>query len=133
MPNLVLDASFLVRALTDGNSEACARLKTIFNKKNKVFSSPILPLEVANALRFSLTDSNVAKAIFAEFLELPIKVINLNDQQKKKIIDISYKTKTTVYDTSYHVLAKSQGATFLTCDVDYYKKAETLGDIELLR
>jgi len=43
---------------------------------------------------------------------------------------MAYFLKTSFYDTSYHFLAKLLKRDFITCDTEYFKKAEKLGNIE---
>jgi len=42
----------------------------------------------------------------------------------------AYFLKASFYDTSYHVLAKLLKGDFITCDIEYFKKAKELGKIK---
>jgi predicted nucleic acid-binding protein len=90
-----------------------------------------LTIEVANGLRFGISDPTGAQPILAKFFEIPIHYFFLTPEQTSEIVSLSYGLSTTVYDTSYHFLARLLGATFITCDRAYYQKAKALGNIEL--
>jgi len=107
-------------------------LKKAQSKELILLSLKLLAIEVGNGLRFSVKDRAEALRTFKDFMSIPIKSLVLTKSQVMEAVYISYELGTTVYDTSYHVLAKAQNATFLTCDEDYYKKAKNLGDIDYL-
>lgn len=52
--------------------------------------------------------------------------------QIKGVLELAYDLGTTVYDASYHYLARFLDAVFLTCDKEYYEKAKNIGNIELI-
>jgi len=132
----ILDASVVVRYLLSSSEEAAKRLPLLLrgvkDSKFKLYSSFLLSLEVCNSLRFSLADKQKLETVLSKLFKLPIKYLKLTNAQLAEATSLSYDLGTTVYDTSYHVLAKAHNAIFLTCDEDYYKKAKSLGDIELL-
>lgn len=136
MNRYVVDASIVLVGLLESRESLVKKIKEIFlsAKKGKcvLISSSFLKIEVANGLRFNERDITKAGKLLNGFLDLPIKFISLNDVLYEQSLFKSYEFGTTVYDTSYHVLAKANGAIFLTCDEEYYKKAKSLGDIELL-
>lgn len=132
----VVDASVILSSLleqekgTHKKSEKILKLAEL--GKVELMSHSLLSLEVANGLRFKGKDSDIIKGLYKTFLELPINIIELTSSQCEETLSISYELGTTVYDTSYHILAKAYGATFLTSDREYFKKAKKLGDIELI-
>jgi len=135
--NVVLvDASVVVTALLTENLKVENHFKGLLKKAEsenlRLISSKLLNLEVANALRFGINDDEKCLKVWKDFVSLPIKTYILTKGQLGLAIKTSYSYGTTVYDTSYHILAKAQGATFLTCDEDYYDRAKNLGDIELI-
>ncbi|MDP3994932.1 MAG: type II toxin-antitoxin system VapC family toxin [bacterium] len=136
MKKYVVDASFVLKSLLKENKSVYFVFRRTFKKarlnKIKMFAPSFILSEVANAIRYSTKDTKEALSTFDDFLSLPINFIDLDGLDYKKVIEISYTQNTTVYDTSYHVLAKAQNAVFLTCDEEYYKKAKSLGDIELI-
>lgn len=137
MKKFVVDASFTLKSLLNEKKSVSIRFRKLFKEaesgKVKVLAPRFIFSEVANAIRYSTKDSEEALGTFNDFLVLPIEFIDLDEVDYRKTIEISYSQNTTVYDTSYHVLAKAHNATFLTCDYEYYKKAKVLGDIELVK
>lgn len=133
----LLDASFVAKALLSEDEVVEDRLKGLLNDaqtgKIELISTKLLLLEVANTFRFSIKDIVECQSLFKDFLSLPIKTYALSKNQAHYVLKLSYEIDTTVYDTSYHVLAKAHNATFLTCDEKYYKKGRILGDIELIK
>lgn len=136
MKSYVLDASVIVGFLLeskDANLGVVTRvLRQSKSGKAKVYSSPLLAFEVGNALRYCLRSSELAKVALAVFSKLPIEFFSFTDQHQTEILESSYRTGTTFYDSSYHFLARLLNATFLTADSQYFKKAEGLGNIKLL-
>ena len=136
MNTYILDASVVVRYLLSSSEEVAKRLPLLLrgvkDSKFKLYSSFLLSLEVCNSLRFSLADKQKLETVLSKLFKLPIKYLKLTNAQLAEAASLSYDLGTTVYDTSYHVLAKAHNAIFLTCDGDYYKKAKDLGDIELI-
>ena len=136
MNTYILDASVVVRYLLSSSEEVAKRLPLLLrgvkDSKFKLYSSFLLSLEVCNSLRFSLADKQKLETVLSKLFKLPIKYLKLTNAQLSEAASLSYDLGTTVYDTSYHILAKAHNAIFLTCDEDYYKKAKNLGDIEFI-
>ena len=132
----ILDASVVVRYLLGSSENLVRRFSSLLrgakDRKVELSSSLLLSLEVCNSLRFSLNERKELEEVLSKFFKLPIRYLRLTNTQLIEASVISHNLGTTVYDTSYHVLAKAQNAVFLTCDEDYYKKAKSLGDIELI-
>ncbi|MFV1917429.1 MAG: type II toxin-antitoxin system VapC family toxin [Patescibacteria group bacterium] len=137
MKKYVLDASVVLCYLLEEKTSVVKEVEVLLTDiqkagKTKLFSSFLLPLEVGNGLRFTLKDEKLAEEVFGIFLGLPIEYLNLSNVQLKRTLFQSYELKTTFYDTSYHLLAKSRNAIFVTCDESYYKKAKELGNVVFL-
>jgi predicted nucleic acid-binding protein len=136
MINYIIDASVILKVILKENVSVSNKynklVEMVKNKKAEFYSVKFLKTEVANGIRFGERDKELGLKIYDIFLGLPIKYITLSKQQYKNCLKLSYGLDTTVYDTSYHVLAKVYNGTFLTCDQEYYKKAKILGDIEFL-
>ena len=134
MTTYVLDASvvlnFLLGQSTSIEKKFVAVLKQVKDRKAKLFSSHLLPLEVGNGLRYSLSDEKLANEVLKKFLDLPIEFFPLKSAHFSKILQMAYFLKTSFYDTSYHFLAKLLKGDFITCDTEYFKKAKELGNIE---
>ena len=131
-----IDASVILKTILK-ESDSVARkvggiLKLASSGKTEILSQKLLAIEVANGFRYGTKEVSESLEYFKVFLKLPIKYVISTKTQLKKVIETSFELDTTVYDTSYHILAKAHNAVFLTCDEDYYKKAKVLGDVELL-
>jgi len=137
MTKYIIDTSIILKAiLKEDDSVAKVFLKLLNGTKTnrtQIFSQQLLITEVANGIRYTEGSCELGQKYFDIFLELPIKYLTITEAVHKKILEVSYTTGTTVYDTSYHILAKEYKAVFLTSDEDYYKKACVLGDIELVK
>lgn len=131
---LLIDASLVATALLEENKKVEKLFKELLvwaeKKKILLISSKFLSLEVANALRFTIKDKDKCLQIMKDFSVLPIRTFVLSKVHLQLSIKTSFELGTTVYDTSYHIMAKAYGATFITCDEEYFNKAELLGDIE---
>lgn len=136
MKTYVIDASVVATALLAEESTVESffqkLLEKALQKEILILSSKFLIVEVANALRFGLKDGDKSTQVLKDFLALPIKTVVPSKSALLLALALSYEIRTTVYDTLYHVLAQSYGATFLTCDDGYYRKAKKLGDIEYI-
>lgn len=131
MNKYILDASFLVNVLA---GEGGKKPTEFFEKisREEIYSLPLSFWEVANALRFKLPVQSEARELFARFKALPIKFLPLGLEQMDEVLEMAYQVRGTVYDVSYHFLARSLGGTLITCDEKYFKKAKKLGGIELI-
>ena len=136
MKTYVLDASVILTFLLGENQKVGKKFTEILKQsksgKAKLYSTYLLPMEIGNGLRYSLTDNKLASEIFLKFSRLPIQFSSLTPTQLLKILKLSYLYKTSFYDTSYHFLAKFLKGTFLTTDNEYFKRAKNFGQIELL-
>lgn len=132
----VVDASILLTALLEENESVSRKIKEIFRevqaKKTQMYSSNLLPLEMANGLRFTIKDKKLSEEVFGRFSSLPIILFNLKVEHVNRVLELAYNLGTSVYDTSYHLLAKMLRGTFLTCDGEYFEKARGLKSIELV-
>jgi len=137
MKNIIIDASFILQTLLSPESNVAIVSKKIFkdqkSKRIKIYSTSFMPLEIANGLRFSFKEQKLAEEIFSKFALLKIEYFALNSQQIQTMLSMSYNLKTTVYDTSYHFLAKLLGGVFYTCDKEYFQKAKKEGNIILVK
>ncbi|MBI3559183.1 type II toxin-antitoxin system VapC family toxin [Candidatus Gottesmanbacteria bacterium] len=131
MDKYILDASFLVNVLT---GEGGRKPTEFFEKisREAIYSLPLVSWEVANALRFKLPVQSEARELFARFKALPIKFLPLALEQMDEVLEMAYQVGGTVYDASYHFLARSLGGILITCDKKYFQKAKKLGAVELI-
>jgi predicted nucleic acid-binding protein len=132
----VLDASVIISSLLSKRGDTEILLKEIFENqkggKDKIYVPQLFYFEAANGLRFSLNNEAQSRLVFQKICALPLEIFNLQNMQLNEIIQLSYRNKTTVYDSSYHYSAILLGGTFLTCDSDYYKKAKHIGNIKFI-
>lgn len=133
MKSIILDASVILNYLfteTKAVEEVVTKMLRQAEKKQiKLLSTSLLPIEVANGLRFKLKDATLAQQTLAGFMALPIKYYTITAPQLLQTMKLAYTLDTTIYDTSYHLLAIAHRATFLTCDHKYYQSANKLGNI----
>ena len=136
MIQFVIDASVVLTHQLETNKTVAEEfnqiLKQIHVRNIQLLSIPLLYLEISNALHLALSKESLAQDTFKKITKLPIKIIPVRLLDYSKILSLSYANNTTTYDTAYHVLAISRNATFLTCDQDYYRKAQRLNHIKLL-
>lgn len=137
MKTFVIDASVVLRFLLEEDHAVLVRevtklLRAADKKTMLLFSTPLLPLEIANGLRFTLKDTSLAQEVQHKFFALPIEIVPLTPAQTQKALELSYESGMTVYDTSYHVLALARGVEFLTANKKYYMKSKYIGNISLI-
>ncbi len=136
MKKYVLDAliilTFLLGEKTTFHKKVSSLLKKTSLGNAELYSSYLLPLEISNGLRYSLKNEKLAGEALEKSLNLPIELVNFSSVQYSKILQLSFRCKTSFYDSSYHFLAIIHKATFLTADKKYFQKAKQLGNIELL-
>ena len=136
MKKYVVDASVVLTGILENQKTVVDEVREYFvqaeGNKLELYSSSFLKMEVCNGLRFNEKDLSKSTKLLSVFFKLPIKFIDFNHALYEESLSTSYKLNATVYDTSYHILAKAHNAVFLTCDEEYYKKAKGLGDIELI-
>lgn len=136
MKSYILDASVILTFLLKSNPSVEKNftkvLKEVKDKRAKLYSNYLLPLEIGNGLRFTIKDKVSADEAMQKFLDLPIKFFVFSSAHYGKILELSYLFKASFYDASYHFLAKLLKGTFLTCDTKYFKKAKDFGNIKLL-
>jgi len=134
MKSYVIDASVVATSLLRSKATVAVIFQGLLEKAERgdiaLLSSKLLLIEVANALRFGVKEKDKSLVIYKDFLDLPIQTLNLSKSLLELSLKISYELGASVYDTSYHVLAKAHRATFLTCDDSYVRKAKQMGSIE---
>lgn len=137
MKNYIVDASFIVKALLSEKVSVADKFEKILREREKkeamVYSFSLLPIEVANALRFGLENEEEIEEVFEKFSLLGINCLVLSLVQIKSALRLSCKLGTTVYDTGYHLLAKILDGDFYTCDKEYFQKAKGEGNIVLVK
>lgn len=134
--SILVDASVAVHFIIGKNESIVLEVKKLFdlanNHKLKILAPSFLQIEVANALRFSLTDEMKQFENLEEFFQLGITFIEPTKVNIFDALNRSQIVNDTVYDALYHVLAQAHEATFITCDRKYFERAKMYGDIELI-
>ncbi|MDO8452729.1 MAG: type II toxin-antitoxin system VapC family toxin [bacterium] len=114
-----MDSSFVTcRLLPDESSiEVDQAFEEHTAGKLDFLSSPILPLEVLNALKSAVLskriDEHQAKTLTSDFQALDIK---LQDIDLEKTLSLSLEKNCSVYDASYLHLSKKHALPLLTLD-----------------
>lgn len=136
MNTYVLDASLAIAVMLKENFKATAFVKKIQKEinqgKSKIIAPQFLLLEVANALRFRIPKKEESQKVLKDFSKIPISFQEFNASQIAEIQNFAYEFNTTVYDTTYHYLAKILDGTFVTCDRAYFQKSKSWGNIKIL-
>ncbi|MDP1722108.1 MAG: type II toxin-antitoxin system VapC family toxin [Candidatus Gottesmanbacteria bacterium] len=129
---VIADASVLLTALFGSNDRTATKLnRLLHDDASLVHILPFTIIEFANGVRFSTRDVPAATRILKQFNALTLPVMEITSADVQAIVELSYRLDTTVYDTAYHHMALMQGGVFVTCDKGYFKKASTLGHVEL--
>lgn len=122
----IIDASFLVSyLLPDERTQHTEKIfKAYAQGEITFFSSPLLPLEVANSLRHAVPKritKEQAISLFDDFIDYKIELLPLDETE---ILALSLEHKLTVYDTSYLWLARKKKLPLLTLDTKLAKLAK---------
>ncbi len=129
---VIADASVILTALFGTNDRIATKLEQfLHDKSSRVHILPLTAIEFANGVRFTTRDILIARQALERFAALALPIVELTDADIGAITELSYRLHTTVYDTSYHHAAIMRDGVFITCDKDYFRKASTLGHIEL--
>ncbi|OGH18316.1 MAG: hypothetical protein A3F31_04330 [Candidatus Levybacteria bacterium RIFCSPHIGHO2_12_FULL_38_12] len=115
----ILDASFTLDFLLP--DEQSINVIEIFEeyKNNKIqfVSSPILPFEVANGLKYAVKSKRITKEevtkILMIFLDIEIEFLEIDIRDT---LSLSLKEDLSIYDASYLVLAEGKNFPLLTLD-----------------
>lgn len=136
MNTYVFDASVVINVILKEDKDTYSFVQKITREircgKAKIVIPNFMLLELSNALRFKLLDKNRAQKAYLSFFKTPVEFQNFSIDQVLEIQNQAYELGTTVYDTSYHYLAKILDGTFVTCDKNYYSKAKSWGNIKLV-
>jgi predicted nucleic acid-binding protein len=132
----VVDASFVLQALLGLREAPVKRLHDLLAQsesgKVRLLSPELFVYEVANGLRFTITDIDLVESTLQNISAFPIEIVSVTWTQINEVCRLAVRDSTTVYDSSYHFLAIVYGGVFITCDEKYYAKAKDLGNIELI-
>jgi predicted nucleic acid-binding protein len=130
----VVDASFILQAILIQKPSVQKLFSEIFSQEKKyhIVAPDFLRLETRNVLRFAYDNITLLQEALDTFNALSITFLESNVFFLDQATISAFQTKTTVYNSLYHILAIQRKATFLTCDKKYYQAAKSLGHIELV-
>lgn len=133
---LVLDSSVLIKWIIDEDDEVI-KARSIesgfLDGKYKILLPMFYIWELNNFISRHF-DPVTATSIFWHFKSYKFINFDLDINTAKLAFDITKRfEKISFYDASYHALAISENATFVTCDKKYYEKTKKLGHIVLLK
>lgn len=132
---LVLDLSVLIKwfALEYDDLDAARLIESDFMAgKYQILMPLFYTWELNNYLSRNF-DSVTATSFYSHFKSYKFVNFDLNLKISKIAFEITEKfPKISFYDASYHALAISEKATFVTSDKKYFEKTKKLGYIKLL-
>lgn len=132
---LVLDASVIVKWFTkEQKREEAIKIRDKFIAGEiEIFVPDLVLYEISNALRynpnFNNEDINLA---IDSLLNMELNIIVPTEEIIKKSVEISYLTKSSVYDSTYFALAKLMNFYFITADMKLFERTKNLGNVFLL-
>lgn len=124
----LIDASVVVAGLEEGHSTAGKILD-----EGDLGIIDLTRVEVANAFRYKGSDRESISIALGLLYGEQVKCLEYSESDLLDTTMVSLELNTTVYDTLYHMVAKKHGLEFLTMDAKYFKKAEKLGGLVLLK
>ena len=133
---LVVDASVVVKWYVDEeySAQALRILEEYGDGKLDLLSVQLMPFEVLNALRYnpSMGVRDVERA--GESLsKAQINLFPILDGLYLDSIRIANEYGTTIHDSTYLALAKSEGCNLCTADENFVKRIEPDGNLKLLK
>ena len=133
---IVLDSSVALKwifADEDGAAHVMAVRDDHVSGKNEIAVPSLFFYEIANVLatKVKLSPEEALEA-FALISSFEFNVHELDSSEYLDAMALTMKSKISVYDASYHVLAGSLGCRFLTADRKFWEKVKGLGVAELL-
>ena len=133
---LVLDLSVLIKwfALEDNDLDVALSIESDFLEGKYHILMPLFYTWELNNYLSRNFDSVTATSFYSHFKSYKFQYYDLNLKITKLAFEIIEKfSKISFYDASYHALAISENATFVTCDKKYYEKTKKLGHVILLK
>lgn len=133
---LVLDLSVLIKwfSLEDNDVDVALSIESDFLEGKYQILMPFFYTWELNNYLSRHFDSETATSFYSHFKSYKFQYHDLHLKTSRIAFEIIEKfPKISFYDASYHALAISENATFLTCDKKYYEKTKKLGHIVLLK
>ena len=134
--NVVPDASVILKWVfkapeEDHAEEALLLLDQWVDGRINIIVPALWCFEVGNVL--GLKSAGLAAEIMALLLEYKFEEQAITDEICRLILSIMGDCKVTFYDAAYHAVALNCGATFITADEAYVRKASKLGQVALVK
>jgi predicted nucleic acid-binding protein len=101
--------------------------------KNEIAVPSLFFYEIANVLatKVKLAPDDALEA-FSLINDFEFNVYELDNFEYLEAMTLAMKLRISVYDASYHVLARQLGCRFLTADRKFWEKVKGMGVAELL-
>lgn len=134
--NVVPDASIILKWVfndpgEDHAEQALLLLDQWVDGRINIVVPALWCFEVGNIL--GLKSAGLATETMTLLLDYKFKEQAITDEICRLIFSIMDDCKVTFYDAAYHAVALTHGATFITADEAYVRKATKLGQVALLK
>lgn len=131
---VVIDSSVLLKAfLNEEGSEQVSQLLAMHKQNECTLLAPkLLLFEFMNIINRIITKEKQVKTAIKLFESIDIALLDLDSQSIFEASKrVHKKSKSSFYDSSFHALAKTLSATFLTADLQYFNAHKDEGNIAL--
>jgi len=132
----VVDASFMIEALTEPDSLASGELACILEEvqagKLEILAPNILGYEMANFFSREQLSKEQGSRLAEQFNSLPILSVQFSVGDLLRTVWLARELYASAYNATFHLLALENDATFLTLDKKYFSKAKIKGAIRLV-
>jgi len=132
---IIIDNSVLMKAFLDeeGSGKVREILRLAYTKQITLMAPTLIVFEFLNALCKAVGDYEEVKKAYAQFKKLQIGLMDPDENYIFGFLEDVCGKGISYYDASYHALAKSFDAVFLTADKAYYKIMKNKGNVELFK
>jgi predicted nucleic acid-binding protein len=133
---LVIDASVALKwFVPEPDSSEALKIRDLHtNEEISLFAPDLLPLEIANALRYKSTISNAdLKTSIESLFELDLAFIRPSVDSVSRTANLARTLDLTVYDVTYLELAEALDCQLVTSDTVFYEKASANKSTESVR
>lgn len=123
---LVVDSSVIVKWLNAKDEKHLDQADLILsgcqNGLVKIYAPELSKYEVGNALMHKNMTGSQTKTALSVFYSLPIKFIELEEDEGLRILEIAEENKITYYDSAFIALAEKIKADLVTDNVKHQNK-----------
>lgn len=124
--SLVIDSSVAVKWFTqEAGTEAALKLRaSVLSGKCRLEAPDLLLYELANALRFNpRLDADDVKLAIGSLINMGISFHPAGDALLVRAVDLAFRCRMTVYDSSFIALADIRGLPLVTADEKLIERA----------